>query len=159
MSTKLATRPCCLRSIAGETSCNAVDHRVAKFMVRWDGPYKVVRAWPESSLYELDLPQHSNAFPKFHSSLLKPHIPNDNSLYPSRAHAEPEPIFDPETGEDQHFVEKILDRRRRGRGWQYLIRWKDFGPEHDLWLPGSRVDNLEALDVYLRDLGLHSKVL
>ncbi|THG97431.1 hypothetical protein EW026_g4575 [Hermanssonia centrifuga] len=135
------------------------DHRVAKFMVRWDGPYKVVRAWPESSLYELDLPQHSNAFPKFHSSLLKPHIPNDDSLYPSRAHAKHEPIFDPETSEDQHFVEKILDRRHCGCGWQYLIRWKDFGPEHDLWLPGSCVNNLEALDVYLRDVGLHSKIL
>ncbi|PSR79777.1 hypothetical protein PHLCEN_2v6895 [Hermanssonia centrifuga] len=130
------------------------DHRVAKFMVRWDGPYRVHRAWPETSLYELQLPGHTNIFPKFHASLLKPHIPNDSTLYPSRAHNEPAPIFDPETRENQHFVERILDRRRRGRGWQYLVHWKGFGPEHDEWLPGSRVDNLQALDVYLRENAL-----
>ncbi len=127
---------------------------VAKFMVRWDGPYLVNRAWPESSLYELVLPGHSHIFPKFHASLLKPYIPNDNVLYPSRAHNEPDPIFDPDTGKDQHFVEHILDSRRRGRGKQYLVRWKGFGAEHDEWLPGARVDNLEALDVYLRENNL-----
>ncbi len=32
------------------------DHRVAKFMVHYDGPYKVLHAYPESSAYTLDLP-------------------------------------------------------------------------------------------------------
>ncbi|PSR72503.1 hypothetical protein PHLCEN_2v11626 [Hermanssonia centrifuga] len=130
------------------------DHRVAKFMVRWDGPYLIHCAWPESSLYELELPGHTNIFPKFHASLLKRHIANDDTRYPSRAHEEPAPTFDPETREDHHFVERILDRRRRGRGWQYLVHWKGFGPEHDEWLPGSRVDKLEALDTFLRENAL-----
>ncbi|THG92770.1 hypothetical protein EW026_g8249 [Hermanssonia centrifuga] len=72
------------------------DHRVAKFMVRWDGPYLIHCAWPESSLYELELPGHTNIFPKFHASLLKRHIANDDTRYPSRAHEEPAPTFDPE---------------------------------------------------------------
>ncbi|THG93879.1 hypothetical protein EW026_g7472 [Hermanssonia centrifuga] len=45
------------------------DHRVAKFMVRWDGPYTVLRTWPESSLYELELPEHS-----MHSQSSTPHF-------------------------------------------------------------------------------------
>ncbi len=63
-------------------------------------------------------------------------------------------MLDPDTGEEHQLVERILDRRRRGRGWQYLVRWVGFGPEHDLWLPGSRVDDLEALDVFLREHNL-----
>ncbi|PSS05113.1 hypothetical protein PHLCEN_2v3940 [Hermanssonia centrifuga] len=127
------------------------DNRVAKFMIHWDGPYDVVQAWPDSSVYTLDLQEHSNVFPTFHSSLLKPHVANDDLRYPSRAHEEPSPVLDPDTGEEHQFVEQILDRRKRGRGWQYLVRWVGFGPEHDLWLPGSQVDDLEALDIFLKE--------
>ncbi|PSR82058.1 hypothetical protein PHLCEN_2v6128 [Hermanssonia centrifuga] len=122
--------------------------------MRWDGPYNVVQAWPNSSVYTLDLPEHSNAFPTFHSSLLKPYIHNDDECYPSRAReVEPPPVLDPDTGEKHQFVERILDR---GRGWQYLVRWVGSGPEHDLWLPGSQVDDLKALDVFLQEHNLDS---
>ncbi len=70
------------------------DNRVAKFMMHWDGPYEVVQVWPNSSVYTVDkLPEHSNAFPTFHTSLLKPYVENNNALYPSRAR-ETEPTLD-----------------------------------------------------------------
>ena len=42
-------------------------HRVAKFMVRYDGPYKVTSAFPDTSSYTLDLPPSMRIFPTFHA--------------------------------------------------------------------------------------------
>ena len=124
------------------------DHRVAKFMCRFDGPYTVTAANPLSSSYTLDLPDHLHIFPTFHSSLLRPFIPNDDERYPSRAHSQPGPIV-MANGATEYFVERILDRRPRGRGYQYLIWWQGYGPEHDSWLPGAEVEDLAALDDFL----------
>lgn len=49
---------------------------------------------------------------------------------------------------------RIVDRRRRGRGYQYLVRWRGYGREHDSWLAASKVDDLEALDDYLAEFPL-----
>ncbi|KXN86961.1 hypothetical protein AN958_09414 [Leucoagaricus sp. SymC.cos] len=40
--------------------------RVAKLMPRWDGPYTITKAYPETSSYTLDLPAALNIFPAFH---------------------------------------------------------------------------------------------
>ncbi len=47
---------------------HAGDNRVAKFMPRFDGPYEVIRANKEKSLYTLNMPNAENTFPTFHSS-------------------------------------------------------------------------------------------
>ena len=56
------------------------DKRVAKFMPRYDGPYTIVQAHPESSTYTLDLPNSPNIFPTFHASQLRPYHPNNPEL-------------------------------------------------------------------------------
>ncbi|OJT13242.1 Transposon Tf2-12 polyprotein [Trametes pubescens] len=129
------------------------SHRVAKFMVRFDGPFTITRANPDTSTYSLDLPASMNIFPTFHSSLLRPYLGNDDVAFPRRANPEPGPIVTAH-GEEEFFVEKILDRHRVGRGWQYLVRWLGYGPGSDSWLPGREVDELAALDDYLRENNL-----
>ncbi|KAF7759859.1 hypothetical protein Agabi119p4_11554 [Agaricus bisporus var. burnettii] len=119
--------------------------RVAKLMPRWDGPYSVIKAHPDSSSYTLNLTGISNIHPTFHVSRLKPFRENDNTVFPSRGFAEPGPICTDE-GTWEHTVEKVIDERARGRGKQYLVRWVGFGPEHDEWIAGSRLMNNEALD-------------
>jgi hypothetical protein len=121
--------------------------RVAKLMPRWDGPYTVIRAHPESSSYTLDLTGISNIHPTFHISRLKSFQENDSELFPSRKFEEPGPICTDE-GRWEHVVEKIMDERVRGRGKQYLVRWVGFGPEHDEWIPRSRLLDNEALDLW-----------
>lgn len=91
------------------------EKRIAKFLVRYDGPYKVLRAYPESSIYTLDLPQHMNVFPTFHASLLKPWHRNDFNLFPTREHTNPGPILTKD-GIEEWEVDSIIDRRKRGRG-------------------------------------------
>jgi hypothetical protein len=44
--------------------------RVAKFMPRFDGPFLMIKAFPEKSIYTLELPNEPNRFPTFHASLL-----------------------------------------------------------------------------------------
>jgi hypothetical protein len=126
------------------------DGRVAKFMPRFDGPYEVVEAYPESSTYSLKLPFSDVKVDGFHAKLLKPWKPNDPTLFPDRQLPEPGPTLNPD-GEPEWLVEKIVDQRRRGKGYQYLVRYVGYGPEDDRWLPGAEVDELEAMDRWLEE--------
>jgi hypothetical protein len=126
---------------------NGNNKRVAKFMPRFDGPYTIVSANPESSTYTLDLPDHTNVYPTFHVSELKRHVPNNAELYPSREQQRPGPIIT-NTGAEEWEIEKILDRRTRGRGHQYLVRWRGYGPEADVWVPGKELKDTNVLQEY-----------
>ena len=123
------------------------DGQVAKFMPRYDGPYTVIDVHPETSNYTLDLPNTPNIFPTFHSSYLIPAKPNDWNLLLSREYNKPTLIITPD-GEEEYFVERILDERRRGCGKQYLAWWHGYGPEHNLWLPSWEVSSTQALDIW-----------
>lgn len=56
----------------------------------------------------------------------------------------PEPTacneVDPEIAPDMYYVERILDVRHvRWKGWQYLVRWLGWSPEHDSWEPARNI--------------------
>lgn len=122
------------------------DGRVAKFMPRWSGKYKITQAWPSSSTYKILIPDQPNAYSVFHASELKPYHENDPILFPSRQHDEPPPVTI--NGQEEFIVDRIIDQRRRGRGFQYLVRWLNYGPEHDLWIPRRQLENCVALDIW-----------
>jgi Chromo (CHRromatin Organisation MOdifier) domain len=124
------------------------DKRVAKFMPRFDGPYTILNTDPTHSTVTLDVPNSPNTFHVFHTSEILPFIENDPTLYPSREHAKPPPITT-EHGDEEWYIRDIIDERRRGRGFQYLVRWLGYGPEFDRWLPGSELEDTEALDIWL----------
>ena len=107
------------------------DGRVAKFMPRFDGPYEIQQAFPESSVYKLNLPPASQQNPMFHASLLRRYVPNDKALFPGRELERPGPIITP-NGASIYLIDRLMDERTRGRGKQYLVRWIGYGPESDL---------------------------
>lgn len=119
------------------------EKRTAKFFPRWDGPYRITHVHPEASTYTLDIP--TNAFPVYHVSELKTHHANDPLLFPSRELTQPAPILTAD-GLEEYLVDEILDVRRRGRGWQFLVRWHGYGPQHDLWIAARELDDCKALD-------------
>jgi hypothetical protein len=120
--------------------------RVAKFMPRFDGPYKVTATDEKHSTVTLDLPEHSTLFPVFHTSEVKLFVENDDSLFPTRALHPPDPVAI--DGHREYFVEKIVDERRRRNARQYLVRWRGEGPEGDLWLAAAELEDCEALDAW-----------
>ena len=116
-------------------------------MPRFDGPYLVTETTLEISMVTIDLSNHPNTFPTFHTSQVCPFIENNNTLFPGWELEEPPPVFVNDEGE--FFVNHILDERKRGRGLQYLVHWLGYGPEEDRWLPRRKLNDCKALDIWL----------
>lgn len=104
------------------------NNRVAKFMPRWDGKYKVIEAWPETSVYRIEMPNSPNVFNTFHASEFKPYHSNDPSLFPGRELSRP-PAVITEDGLEEWVINCIEDELRRGRGKQYLVRYLGYGDD------------------------------
>jgi hypothetical protein len=128
------------------------EKRVAKFFPRFDGPYLVTKIHPEFSTYTLEMLNTPQTFPTFHASQLKRFVENNATLFPSREHLRPRPVVTVE-GVEEFSIDRIMDARRRGRGWSYLVRWSGYGPEEDRWLPGVEVADCEALDRWIGNGG------
>ena len=95
--------------------------RVIKFMPCYDGPYKITKIDPEHSTVTLDIPHSPRIYPVFHISEVLPFIENDESLFPSRALHEPEPVF--VNNNLEYVIDRIINERKlRGhRGWTYIL--------------------------------------
>ena len=82
--------------------------------------------------------------------LLRPGFPSLFSDHNPDPQATAEPTLPGPVGEteDQYLVDNILDRRAVGRGFQYRVRWKGYGPEYDSWEPSRNIspDLLEAYE-------------
>lgn len=40
-----------------------------------------------------------------------------------------------ESDNDYFEVEQIIERRKKGRGWQYLVKWKGYDDSQNTWEP------------------------
>ena len=119
------------------------DGCAAKFMPRFDGPFKVTKAFPESSTYTLHLPEVTKIYQTFHSSLLHSYIENDNILFPSHKFDQLGPVVTME-GETEYFIDKIIDECTCRCGKQFLVQWLGYGAEADLWLPCHKLTDIDA---------------
>ena len=109
---------------------------VRKLMPRFIGPFKIVARVGEVA-YRLQLPAEMKVHDVFHVSLLQP--------YRSDGRYQPPPPVLYVDGEPEYEVAAILEKRIvRGRV-QYLVSWKDYGPEHDTWEPASGLTNASAV--------------
>jgi hypothetical protein len=101
-----------------------------KFTHHYLGPFPVV--CPVSlHAYHLKLPRSMSCLhPVFHIIKLMPAPPDP--IEGRRAHPPPPPEI--VGGEARYEVEEVIDSRMRGRRLQYLVRWKGYGHEENLWL-------------------------
>jgi len=97
------------------------------------GPYPIIRKI-NSSAYLLRLPSYlSRLHPVFNVSLLEPY--SDPSDF--HTHASPLP-FDL-TEDPANDIKSILDCRKIGHRYEYLVRWKSLPESEDSWIPLSDI--------------------
>ena len=90
----------------------------------------------------MKLPPTWRIYPVFHISLLEPYH------HRKGATLEPPPAL-LVNGDEEWEVETILADRKRGKGEQFLVRWKGYTSAEDTWEPAKNLENAsEALEKY-----------
>jgi len=130
-------------------SAASTGKRVAKFMPRFDGPYLVSDVHKEASTVSLEMPNAPNVFPMFHTSLVKLFKDNNGEKYPLRTLEKPGAVA--VDGTEELIVDKIVDCKKIGRGYRYLVHFKGHGKEDERWISGSQLDDNEAVDRWWRE--------
>ena len=126
---------------AGDPNC------VAKFMPQFDDPFVIKATNEQHSTVTLDLPNLPNVFPIFHTSEVHPFAKNDDSMFPSWALQPPDPVM--VNGQQEFFIDKIINKWMQGKKKLYQVHWQGKGPEGDLWLPAEELIDCEVLDLWL----------
>jgi Chromo (CHRromatin Organisation MOdifier) domain len=92
--------------------------------------------------YQLKLPESWRIHNVFHAALLRPYI--ENEVYGNNY---PRPLPELLEGEEVYEVETILKHQRRGRGYQYYVKWKGYPITEATW-----EENIRKQHVYLNTL-------
>jgi hypothetical protein len=127
---------------------NLPQGRAKKLCPKYIGPYKVIKARPETSNYTVELPpalQQRRINPTFHISRLKPYNASNDALFPDRT--KPEPYDFGIDKEHEWFVDEIIGHRKNSSGkYEFEVRWS-LGDT--TWEPHDSCKDLAALERYL----------
>ncbi|KAF8225848.1 hypothetical protein L208DRAFT_1504189, partial [Tricholoma matsutake] len=107
--------------------------------------------FPETSNYVLDLPtelKHWRIHQHFHVSLLRPHHPNDDMLFPNRCYPDTYDFSAPD--DTEWYVKEITAHKWCGHTIQLEVKWS-LGDT--TWEPLANCNDLAALDAYLALMG------
>jgi len=111
----------------------------SKLSAPYAGPFRVARVVNENA-YELELPPTLPIHPVINVDRLKPYR-DGSSAFPDRPppHARPPPVTTQDNGAPAYEVERVLARRGRGRGLQYLVLWRGYPMEEATWEPANHL--------------------
>ncbi len=112
------------------------------------GPFPVTKIISPVAVRLKLPPAYRRIHPAFHVSKIKP-------VFHSHIN-QPVPVPPPPRlvdGEPTYSVNRILDSRRRGRGFQYLVDWEGYGPEERSWVPARDILDHSFIDDYNRQVG------
>ena len=131
-----------LLSAANITLASPGAESSRKLQARFLGPFRIA-AVVSPVAYRLELPTTLKIHPVFHVSRLRAYT--DPDAFPDRQRpAQPPPLFS-EDGHDYYEVEHLMDRRKRGRRVEYLVKWAGY-PDHDAtWEPLSHLRHIPDL--------------
>ena len=100
-----------------------------KMKPKREGPFPITEVLGPVT-YRLQLPATWRIHNVFHAALLRPF--KENEVYGDN-YTEPPPEL--VEGEEVYEVETILNHRRRGRGYQYFIKWRGYPISDASWEP------------------------
>ena len=100
------------------------------------GPF-IIEKKLTPSVVRLKLPKGYKIHRVVNIDLLKPYKPNP---FPNRIIKPPLPAVLVD-GEEEYFVDKILDVKKVHKHYEYLVRWLNYSVDHDSWEPVANVVN------------------
>lgn len=109
-----------------------------KLSAKYVGPFKIIQRITAGA-YKLELPASMKIHPVVNVENLKPFHDSPPHLRPSQPPPTPEVI----DGVEEYAVEAILDKRKRGRGVQYLVKWA--GYDNPTWERSANLKNAAEL--------------
>lgn len=118
-------------------------------MLRFKGPYLIHAIDEKHSTVTLEIPHwgHPRGTETFHTSLIHPCVKDKANWFEK-------PVRPTLNKKGEAVIECILHRKKRGKGYSYLIKWEGFPEEENEWLPGRLLQDCEALDQFYKEHGL-----
>ncbi len=120
-----------------------------KLAPKFIGPFPVTKILSPVAVRLKLPPAYRRIHPVFHVSKLKPVF--HSTLNPPAPVPPPPRLVD---GEPTYSVNRILDSRRRGCGFQYLVDWEGYGPEERSWVPARDILDHSLIDDYNQQVRL-----
>jgi hypothetical protein len=129
--------------------------RARKLTPRYVGPFKVLEAYPKTSNYKLELPDvlmNCGIHHRFHASLLREYVPNDDVLFLGR---KPADWYNFGKGNvSEQLVDTIVGHVKTGTkvtDLAFIVKWADGDIS---WEPYEHVKNLMQLNHYFELQGV-----
>ena len=107
-----------------------------KMAPKREGPFEIVDVLGPLT-YRLQLPETWKIHNVFHASLLRRYREND--VYGEIYERPPAELND--EGQEVYTVEAILKHRKRGRGYQYFVKWEGYRITEASWEPENSFSN------------------
>jgi hypothetical protein len=114
-----------------------------KLSPRYIGPFVIAKVLSPLN-YQLNLPSSLPVHPVFHISKLKLWKGNGKT-FPSRVQESSRPAPEVIQGQEEYEVEQVLNKRKRGRGVEYLIKWKGYPDWENTWERPANLSNAQEL--------------
>ncbi len=93
------------------------------------------------------MPNSPLTYSTFHASELCPYNVNDPLLFPACELSQLGPVITKD-GQEEWLVDGIIDERRWGGSWQYLVSFMGYGTNHNCWMAQHKLLDNEVLDCW-----------